>query len=671
MRYRHFLGQALAGLILTLCRPLAADTVQVAVDPSQPFQTIEGFGALVGAKDASPTSNLNFGTPLYAQFAHDYSQDLGASMVRIELHPDALPVMPAGGLTGNLSTDVPLLNFQGINVRVFGNAAEAFDQQKLDQFRVFGSVWTPPAWMKANNANGALRQPDGGYNDPNNHLKFDPANPNNIDPATLTQFARYMAAYVSGFQQTFHLPMYAVSIQNEPMFTEPYNSNSYWQHYSLNPADPQFARYAQVVKAVGEEFVRDGISTRIVGPEIVGPDAPITPDAHGADYFALSAYNYITATKLDTAVDQYGKIANNYMYAYASHSFGLVYPKTDRNTWSSYANLLKPDGKPIWNTETDSESTAWYADATDQNGNPTHDGALVLARHLHEALAYGNVTAWNYLVVADGSPQDGYNLMDSSAASVQNPERTDAPNYKYDVVKHYAHFIRPGAVRIGATPADAAGQPAAEDPNGVNIDAYFNPATHRMTVELLNLSPTAQPADVAVTSKFHVPIFNAYLTDAADPWTQLTDVATSGRDARLTLPALSIVTLDGLAGLLGDLNGDGAVGFDDLVTLAQNYGRSGASYSMGDLDGSGTVDFRDLVLLAQNYGGTLPAADGSALPASDPVPEPAALALLLPSALLLRRRRRDPLSHKPFGRSVRLSPNVACSRNQCLSLSRF
>ena len=42
--------------------------------------------------------------------------------------------------------------------------------------------------------------------------------------------------------------------------------------------------------------------------------------------------------------------------------------------------------------------------------------------------------------------------------------------------------------------------------------------------------------------------------------------------------------------------------FGELVKLAQNYGRSGATYSMGDLDGNGTVNFSDLVLLASNYG---------------------------------------------------------------------
>ncbi len=55
--------------------------------------------------------------------------------------------------------------------------------------------------------------------------------------------------------------------------------------------------------------------------------------------------------------------------------------------------------------------------------------------------------------------------------------------------------------------------------------------------------------------------------------------------------------------LCGDLNRDRAVGFDDLLTLVQNYGSSNKTYSQGnvDYDAAGTVDFADLLLLAQNY----------------------------------------------------------------------
>jgi uncharacterized delta-60 repeat protein len=61
--------------------------------------------------------------------------------------------------------------------------------------------------------------------------------------------------------------------------------------------------------------------------------------------------------------------------------------------------------------------------------------------------------------------------------------------------------------------------------------------------------------------------------------------------------------------LPGDVNLDRSVGFADLVTVAQKYGKSANGWIEGDLNGDGVVGFADLVLVAQNYGkslGTVP-----------------------------------------------------------------
>lgn len=98
-----------------------------------------------------------------------------------------------------------------------------------------------------------------------------------------------------------------------------------------------------------------------------------------------------------------------------------------------------------------------------------------------------------------------------------------------------------------------------------------------------------------------------------------------------------------------DVNGDGTVGFDDLLILAQHYGiASGATWQVGDFNGDGGVGFDDLLILAQHYGARLsdspPGGPGTA--AAVQVPEPAIVLLSNAAALLVlprhRRRRKRP-----------------------------
>jgi hypothetical protein len=98
---------------------------------------------------------------------------------------------------------------------------------------------------------------------------------------------------------------------------------------------------------------------------------------------------------------------------------------------------------------------------------------------------------------------------------------------------------------------------------------------------------------------------------------------------RVRLPSAAVIDAYGspLAGgdftfdffvLAGDGNRDRRVGFEDLVILAQNYGRTGKTFSQGNFnyDAGGKVDFEDLVLLAQRYGTTLAPPAAAAMTAS-------------------------------------------------------
>jgi hypothetical protein len=99
---------------------------------------------------------------------------------------------------------------------------------------------------------------------------------------------------------------------------------------------------------------------------------------------------------------------------------------------------------------------------------------------------------------------------------------------------------------------------------------------------------------------------------------------------------------------LGDANLNGAVEFNDLVALAQNYDGSGKTWFQGDFNLDSQVNFNDLVILAQYYGTNVPASgtfsasfESDLAAAFAQVPEPSTMGCLgLTAVGLLARRKR-------------------------------
>ena len=110
-------------------------------------------------------------------------------------------------------------------------------------------------------------------------------------------------------------------------------------------------------------------------------------------------------------------------------------------------------------------------------------------------------------------------------------------------------------------------------------------------------------------------------------------------EVRLSDQALSPSQLLSAPAIPGDADRDGVVGFDDLVTIARNYGRqSGAVWETGDFNGDGGVGFDDLVIVARHYGqGAAVAATAQQLAS---LPEPTWIGALVAIAALLPSRNR-------------------------------
>jgi O-glycosyl hydrolase len=473
--------------------------VNVALNANDRHQTIDGFG----------TSMAWWVPNLYEQEAwrNTFYQDLGSSILRADLN-----ILALAGSDNNLATPVTMVedlqtninqfDWNAVPVARYGGVAQAAQSKKLDDFKMIGSIWTPPHWMK-----GVEKNPSTGESTGVQPVIAQVGDYLNsiggslIDSASnLQQFGRYVAAYVKGFEQHFGVPMYAISVQNELAFHVGYNSSVY---------DPSL--YVKALKAVANAFTHYGISTKIMGPEDVGVGDVSDP------YILKRQFEYINAIRNDPE-------AMEALDIYAIHGYANDGITTSRSApmWSQYWNGrnvtptwtgIKNDGKPSWMTEISGEPTTW-------------EGALRLAGSVTDALVQSDVSAWVYWQMSEGTTPTASALTAGA----------DTTAVKYTAAKHFFRYIRPGAVRVGATPSD---------PAGVYVSSFVRDADHTLTTVLVNEGTTNQTVNLSL-SGITVPSFTlARQSTSSAQWVDLGAINTSNNTASINLPAGAIITLQG------------------------------------------------------------------------------------------------------------------------------
>jgi O-glycosyl hydrolase len=465
--------------------------VNVAINTATHYQQIDGFGTTMFLPE-----NGYYENPAYQKM---YYQDLGSSMLRMNLELDALEgpgatIASPVTLVDDLQTNISMFNFQQPDVQSDGQLAAASKTYGLDSFKLIGSLWTPPHWMKGPEVDYVTGVPDGNlpflsYSGTNS------AQGSLIDtPANLQQFGRYVAAYVAGFQQTFGVPFYAISIQNELIFSEPYNSCVY---------TPQI--YVDAVKAVHNAFVEYGITTKIEGPEDVG----VATTAFTA--ILNRQLSFINAVNADPAAKAALDIYSTHGYADDPVTYGR-----SPTMWGNLWNAVSGDGKELWQTEI---------------SRGTHDasGALLMAENAQDALIQGNVSAWLNWQTSTGQAIDSTD----QGTLTTGLDETDP---KFGAAQQFFRYIRPGSVRVSATPSD---------PNGVYVSAFVQSAQHTLTSVLVNAGTTTQTVNINV-SGVSLASFNVdRLSDATHTFADQGPVTVNNGIATITLSAQSIITLQG------------------------------------------------------------------------------------------------------------------------------
>jgi hypothetical protein len=360
--------------------------------------------------------------------------------------------------------------------------------------------------------------------------EFDDSKLGGMGPTSaLTQFARCTAAYLRGFQNTYGVPFYAISIQNELDFEEFYNSC----FYPLTPG------YLAAIKAVRAELDKypDLAGIKIMGPEDVLGGDPYGMWQYGSGSTAAAKnLQFLQAVGADTNA----AAAENFFCIHGYASDGVQAAGATPVQWNWWANGwgTSPSagipanvagfahyGKKSWMTETSGENPAWLNPSTGFPGG----GAWSIALRIQQALRAGQESAWAYWQMTDGSTVGAETLTDQASGT---------NSAKYVAVKHFFRYIRPNSICVNATVSGS---------TALTASAFWQVTNGTMTVVIINASNSPVQAVVNSPSRpAGIASWQTFTSSNGSYWQASTNLTYQG-SATIGIPAYGVVTLYGIA----------------------------------------------------------------------------------------------------------------------------
>jgi glucuronoarabinoxylan endo-1,4-beta-xylanase len=295
-------------------------------------------------------------------------------------------------------------------------------------------------------------------------------NGGSLNPERYADYANYLQSFVS-YMEDGGAPLYAISIQNEPDWSPTYES-CVWTGEQLRT---WITDHASV------------LTTRLIMPEAV-------------NLFPGSLPSLADPTLDDPAAAAHVDIVGTHIYG---------------STPAAYANAVSKN-KEVWMTEHTVESAGMQ-------------GAMDLAREIHQSLAVANYNAYVYWwlqnwIVGNSSPYE--------AGLINDPALDLSLTKKGYVLGQFAKFVRPDFVRTEATANPSA---------GIHVSSYKDTANSRFVIVAINTGQDdiTQPFTVQGQA---VSQLTPYRTSAAENIVQLGDILVLNDSFSYTLPGLSVTT---------------------------------------------------------------------------------------------------------------------------------
>lgn len=466
--FRGVLRVVSATVFLTFIAAGSIRAVTITVDEQVEHQTIEGFGAH-GAMNVWWSSG-----PFYNDnFLNLIVNDLGLSMIRNEYYPD----------NEKASSQLPYLK-----------ALHSKAQSSGKEVRFIFSIWSPPprwkycesggcpdaVWNRLSNGvgpgydiNGVAVEPNPEYGGKGNHYP---------------DYANYLVSAVDWYKNQVGVDLYALSFANEPDFAQSFNS-CVWAA----------EQYRDFVKELGPKLDAKYPNVKIFGAERMLRDFGET--------CAKTLLDPAAAPHLDVVA------VHGYSDGVAAENLSQL-----RNYWGGQRSVRtfihggNPAGKKM---------SAWMTETSGYELN--FGGAMELARSIHCALVYGDVSAWVWWQLGEKAKSD-------PSKDVYCLMHEDQPTVRYYASKHFYRWIRPDAVRIDCASPDTT----------IEVSAYHHKGNKTLTLVLINT--TGSSKDITLSGNQLPSTFDVYRSTSGQNCARISDMSGNGT---LSLPANSITTLYG------------------------------------------------------------------------------------------------------------------------------
>lgn len=397
----------------------------ITIEPTQTFQTMDGFGASITDSSAALLYQLPVAQRTQVMESI-FSPSAGTGMSFLRQPIGASDFTNEGNYSYN---DIPSgqTDFSQTRFSIAHDESQILPllRQALalnPSLKVIGSPWGQPAWMKNNNSmiNGQLKD----------------------DPAIFRAYALYLVKFVQAYEAA-GVPIYGLTVQNEPQNRTPDDYPG---------TDMPVAHQAAVINELGPQLRDAGLSrVKIMSYDHNWSQHP--GDAADAAALGVPAEPNYPYDVLRTSAAQW--IAGTAYHCYAG----------DPTAQTALKNAFP--SKDIWFTEcsgfrgnADSQSKA-FGDTLQW-----HAKNIIIGTTRNWARSVVN---WNLALDSNGKPSNGGcgSATDGVCTAVVRIDGTTVNrNAEYYTLGHASRFVKAGAVRVGSNNAADVHNVAFRNPDG-------------------------------------------------------------------------------------------------------------------------------------------------------------------------------------------------------------